>query len=72
MKGIGKPCDGERHARCDEGAMEKCQVHGRARVCKLPAEADRAEMLSLVCHGNSPSPNSTGHPETGGKSLGKE
>ncbi len=25
MKDIGKPCDGERHARFDEGAMEKCR-----------------------------------------------
>ena len=28
MKGIGKPCDGERHARFDEGAMEKYRVQG--------------------------------------------
>ena len=46
MKGIGKPCDGERHARFDEGAMEKCRGTGKAQVCKLPSEADRAEMLA--------------------------
>jgi len=26
MKDIGKPCDVERHARFDEGAMEKCRA----------------------------------------------
>ena len=46
MKGIGKPCDGERHARFDEGAMKKCQSAGReAWGCKLPTEADRPELL---------------------------
>ena len=46
MKGIGKPCDGERHARFDEGAMKKCRSAGReARGCRLPMEADRPELL---------------------------
>ena len=46
MKGIGKPCDGKRHARFDEGAMEKCQSAAREHgAVKLPTEADRPELL---------------------------
>jgi len=36
------------------GQWRSAQVHERAWVCKLPSEADRAEMLSLASRGNSP------------------
>ncbi len=49
MKDIGEPCEGELHARFDEGAMKKYLGVRKARVCKLPSEADRAELLRSAC-----------------------
>lgn len=60
MKGTGEPCEGELHARFDEGAMEKCQ--GATR--KYGAASCRRRQIGLNCftlrRSNSPSPYSTG------------
>ncbi|MCL6507766.1 MAG: hypothetical protein K6T59_12135 [Bryobacteraceae bacterium] len=45
----GNSAEGELHARFDEGAMKKYLGAREARVCKLPSEADRAELLRSAC-----------------------